>query len=166
MSAPLSFETKPMDRLLEIVTLCYLGACLFFSGLAWYLPRMCWTALALIFVAVCVWGWLRPTCLEVDAESLSIVWPWHRRRIPRADIVKAWRVDWNGLRPLFRAGVGGVFGMFGWFLRPRKGWIEAYVTSRYDLVLLESAQGQRLVLSPQDPKAFLLGLGLEEEDEL
>lgn len=163
MSEPLRFDVKRMDRWVGVFTLCYLGLCLLFSGLACYLPKMSVPALGLILMAVGVWGWFRPAGFEVDEENLEIVWPWHRRRIPRAQIVKAWRLDWSHLRPMIRLGVGGLFGMFGWFFRPRKGWVEAYVTSRMDLVLLEADAGQRLLLSPQDAEAFLAGLGMDEE---
>jgi hypothetical protein len=108
-------------------------------------------------------GWFRPIAYEVDSEGLRIIYPMRWRRIVRQKIVKAWRLDYRTLSPMIRVGVGGFLGIFGMFYRPGKGWVDVSVTSARDLVLLERQDSCPLLLSPQDPAAFLRSLGMTPE---
>ena len=42
----------------------------------------------------------------------------------REQIKSTRRVSLKELSPMIRLGVGGLFGVYGWFWRPGKGWLE------------------------------------------
>ena len=151
-----------MDGTIRVVTvLC----CALVLGLvvgALFLPGLVLPALLLMVLMPVVWVWYRPSAYEAGPESLHILWPGRRRMILRGQIESAQRVDMRSLSPMVRVGVGGLFGVFGWFWRPGKGWLEIYCTAQKDLVLLQIHGGHPLLLSPQDPAAFLASLGIKE----
>jgi hypothetical protein len=148
-----------MDKLFWVVTVaCFV---LILGPAAYYQKFASGAYVALILMLIA--GWFRPVAMEVGAEGLRILYPMRWRTIPRGKIVRAWRVDYKALSPMIRIGVGGFLGIFGMFYRPGKGWVDVNVTSTRDLVLLERSGGHPLLLSPQNPAAFLQSLGMAEE---
>jgi Bacterial PH domain len=163
VSAPRRFALKSLEGAFLASTVLYCVLAMGFGVFAYFLTALWVPALGMVLLLFGVWGWFRPAYFEADGESLHIVWPWRRRMLVRGQILRAWRLDLQALRPVVRVGVGGLLGTFGWLLRPGKGRLEAYITARHDLVLLQLESGWPLLLSPEDPVAFLNCLGLEEE---
>jgi Bacterial PH domain len=158
MNAPRRFKLKPMDGIFRAVTVVCAGL----APLTALSSRID-AAVIIVLLMLLVVGWFRPLALEVDAGTLRIVCPLRSQVFQRAKIAKAWRLDYGVLRPMLRLGVGGLFGNFGMFYRPGKGWVNVCVTSTRDLVLLELEGSSPLLLSPRDPANFLESLGLSEE---
>ena len=52
-------------------------------------------------------------------------------------------------------GVGGFFGYFGSFYNKRMGAMTWYLTRRDKLVLITTATGKKIVISPDDPEGFV-----------
>lgn len=92
---------------------------------------------------------------------------WIRRsfwwtRIPLTGLVSA-RVDPDALRGAVRLwGMAGFMAMVGWFYSKRLGRFRAWVTDSSRCVVLEF-EDRTVVISPDDPHAFVRALGFESE---
>jgi len=156
-----NFPLKPLDLGLKWVTFfCVVAACSTVLG-AFFAPVLDTPFLLLLSLGLAVWGWFRPRRLEAGPEGIHVLWPWRRRWILRGQIVGMRIADLNEFKPMLRVGVGGLGGIFGWFWRPGKGWIEVYSTSRCGLLVLELEGGRNLLLSPLDPKAMMSALAID-----
>jgi hypothetical protein len=120
------------------------------------------TAAFVALVYLAVWGWWRPRRFELDADGLRIVWPWRTRWVPAHELGAAEEIDVRELRRRYgfvvRVGAGGLWGVFGW-LWSSKGWLEVYASRHDRFVLVARAGAQPLLISPDDPGAFLARLG-------
>jgi hypothetical protein len=106
-----------------------------------------------------IWLYARPTCFEVSPEGLKLVWPARTRKLPRnafADMQPLSRIDLGHCVRLF--GVGGLFGSFGRYRSEYLGNMDLYVTRTDAMVLLRLKNRRPLILTPQDPNAFLAAL--------
>jgi hypothetical protein len=115
------------------------------------------TLVALLIAAV--WLFARPQRFEAHGGAIDIVFPTWRRTI--ADVASARRHDARELRATYgfltRIGVGGLWGGFGWLWSPR-GTIEFYVSRTDGFVLVERRGGRPLLVTPDDPAAFVAAL--------
>lgn len=115
--------------------------------------------LATALVSALVWLYARPNSFEVSPEGLKLVWPARTRKLPRnafADMQPLSRLDLGHCIRLF--GVGGLFGSFGRFRSEYLGNMDLYVTRADGMVLLRLKNRRPLILTPQDPEAFLAAL--------
>jgi len=55
-------------------------------------------------------------------------------------------------------GNGGLFGYTGWYRNLRDGLHRSYVTHRKKLILLETKDGKKILISPGDPQGFVDGV--------
>ena len=130
------FALLPKDhRLISIVTALFLTGCY-----------------ALIFS-------LRPVSYVLTTDSLII----HRLLkdvlIKRSTIIAATALDKNELRNSIRTfGVGGLFGYFGRFANPKLGYMTWYATRRDNAILINTTGKKKIILTPDDPIAFLAAI--------
>lgn len=116
-------------------------------------------ALILFILYGVVWAFCRPSCFELSADSLNIVFPAWVRRIPLHDITNNRQISADEFRQEYgramRIGVGGLWGGFGWLWTAKEGLVEFYV-SRFDgLVILERKNGKQILITPVRPEKFL-----------
>ncbi|MBK6515336.1 MAG: hypothetical protein IPG04_14730 [Polyangiaceae bacterium] len=116
----------------------------------------------IVLIYASIWFWSRPTWLEVEGGRFQIIWPLRTRslgldEVERAEIVSAGELrDRYGLG--MRIGAGGLWGGFG-LLAFRSVTFAMYV-SRSDRFVLVWLRGQRpLMVTPDDPEAFVAALG-------
>jgi len=117
-----------------------------------------------LIVAVYAWTWLRmrPTRFVVSPDALEVVWPWKRRRIPRAEIASVRLIDAPGLRRevgfATRVGVGGLWGGFGWLWSWRRGIVQMYISRTDGFVWIETKSGRPWFITPAEPEDFVRAL--------
>lgn len=116
------------------------------------------TGLSVVVLYAFLWLWMRPGYFEVD-EGVHVVWPIRTWTIPAARIRGAAVVDADCLRDRFgclvRVGAGGLWGAFGYLWSPRGAWLPTYISRTSGLVLVELADGDPVLLSPEAPEAFV-----------
>jgi hypothetical protein len=122
---------------------------------------MIWVALLLCVLYASIWVWWRPIHFLVSADGLTLVFPGRRSKVPATRIVAVRPVTTAQLRERFglllRVGAGGLWGGFGW-LWSRRGWVEFYVSTLDDYVLVERRGRIPLLISPEDPAGFVAAL--------
>lgn len=99
----------------------------------------------------------RPLYYKITADSI-LVYRQYRKPvvISKQTIVKIKKVERAQIKKSIRHfGVGGLFGYFGNFLNARLGKMIWFVTNRNNLLLIETGTGQNIIISPNDPEAFL-----------
>jgi hypothetical protein len=105
-----------------------------------------------------IWLWSRPTRFELDGDSIVVVWPWRRGRIPLSEVRSVRVVSVSEFRELYgwtpRIGVGGLWGVFGWLWSRRVGLIDIHASRLDGWVLIERASGHPIVLTPEQPEQF------------
>ena len=122
-------------------------------------PALVWSGLAVAAMSVGVWLWSRPKNFELSHQGLTIVWPIRRHTLLRSAIASLRIVPRRELRNevgvALRVGVGGLFGTFGLLWTTRRGWMGVYITSTDGFVLIEPRSGRSLLVTPEDPEAFV-----------
>lgn len=91
------------------------------------------------------------------ADELVILRPFHATRISLAGLQAAERCPGAFTGLTVRAGNGGMGGFIGWFWNRSLGGYRAWVTDPRRSVLLKFPD-RRVVLSPDDPDAFIAAL--------
>lgn len=74
--------------------------------------------------------------------------------IPYSDISNVRRISWNW-RAVRLSASGGLYGFFGLFYIQGLGRTWMYVTDRSKMVLIETKQGKKYIVSPSNPQIFL-----------
>jgi hypothetical protein len=55
-------------------------------------------------------------------------------------------------------GIGGLFGYYGWFRSSNLGSIFYYATQSKNRILIELNDGEKIMITPDDPLALLMDL--------
>ena len=80
-------------------------------------------AMLVLLIYGWVWARFRPTAFVVHPDSLEVIWPLKRRRIPRAEVSSVRVMDQQEFRREvgwgMRVGAGGLWGGFGWLWTSR-----------------------------------------------
>ena len=98
----------------------------------------------------------QPLGYEVDDDSLQIVRRIGKFSIPRNTIEKVSPLTPQDLGFAWRmAGNGGVFGYTGWYSSGKIGKMRWFVTQRNNYVLVETTQGAKYLLSPDDASGLI-----------
>lgn len=115
-------------------------------------------AALLLGLAAVVWLVWRPSRFVLAPGKLALEYPVRTKRIALAGLEAAEVITSGGFKERFgwalRVGVGGLFGGFGW-LRTGKGWVEMDISRVDGMVLLTFAGRMPLLLTPEDPEAFI-----------
>ena len=98
----------------------------------------------------------RPAGYSVTAEELVIHRPLRDVRIKRSNIRSAEAVDPAEVSGAIRTfGVGGLFGYYGRFANFNLGRMTWYATRRDRTVLIRTADGRKIVVTPDDREGFV-----------
>lgn len=156
------FPLAPMDRPMRLLT----GVVLALPVLLLVLPvspapgRFLAPGLLALLIGVTALAW-RPLALEVERGTLALRYPVRTKRLGLSTLAAVERLDGAGFRARYgwalRVGVGGLFGGFGW-LWTSKGWVEMDVSRTDDFVLVTWSDRVPLLLTPEDPAAFVEAL--------
>lgn len=99
---------------------------------------------------------LRPSGYKITSDALVICRPFANVRIKKEDIVAVKSVDKDQLKSAIRTfGVGGLFGYYGAFANNALGSMTWYATRRDKAVLITTAANKKIVITPNDPEAFV-----------
>jgi len=80
-------------------------------------------------------------------------------RIERDRIKNIEQINKDQLRYAMRVfGVGGVFGYFGKFRTSKMGMMTWYATRRDRFVLVETFEGKKIILTPDEPEKMIIEL--------
>jgi hypothetical protein len=119
---------------------------------------------AAFLAAIYSWVWLRfrPLRFIVHPHEIEVIWPLKRRRIDRAQLTSARRIDASELRSLVgwlaRIGVGGLWGAFGWLWTQKRGIVQMYISRTNDFVWLERGAERPWLITPERPDDFVAAL--------
>lgn len=94
-----------------------------------------------------------PLRYRIADDAVWIDRPLRSAQIPLRAIRSVRPIELHGV--IRAMGVGGFFGAWGWFTSRELPAFRAYVTKRRGLVCIELRQGDPVVLSPDDPAAFI-----------
>jgi hypothetical protein len=116
-------------------------------------------AIWLVTVFVLVWLGCRPAWLDLNSTSLNLMFPLWQRTLPLQSFRQAHLLDSLEVNAelgwTMRMGVGGLWGTFGWLWTQKRGWVEVYLTSLEEFVLVERQQGLPLLITPEHPPHFV-----------
>jgi hypothetical protein len=95
----------------------------------------------------------------VSSDALIIHRPLKNKLIPLNDIARGRMIEKGELKWTIRTfGNGGLFGYTGHFTNRKLGAMRWYATRRNDAVLLQTTEGKKILLTPDEPEAFLQAL--------
>jgi len=119
-------------------------------------------ALVLLLTYGWIWSRFRPTTFVVHPDSLEVIWPLKRVRIPRDGISSVRRVDRQELRRDvgwgMRVGAGGLWGGFGWLWTSRRGIVQMYVSRLDRFVWIERGKERPWLITPERAEEFVAAL--------
>ena len=105
----------------------------------------------------------RPIDYQVTPDQLIIRRPLKDVVIQRSDIAKIEALESDRLRWSLRTfGVGGLFGYFGKFYNPKIGSMTWYATRRNNAVLIKTAKGKNIIVTPDEVGGFVGALGIAD----
>ncbi|RLF22389.1 MAG: hypothetical protein DRN15_09160 [Thermoprotei archaeon] len=113
-----------------------------------------------IFTAMAIAAFaLSPRAFVLSEEGLLICLNVKKICLKYQDIVsaryapQAW--SWVKIR---LCGSGGLFGFYGLFLLKNLGRAWLFVTNRRNIILVETRSGKKFLISPEDPRKFMIEL--------
>jgi hypothetical protein len=119
-------------------------------------------ALVLLLTYGWIWSRFRPTTFVVHADSLEVIWPLKRVRIPRDGISSVRQVDRQELRRAvgwgMRVGAGGLWGGFGWLWTSRRGIVQMYVSRLDRFVWIERGKERPWLITTERTEEFVAAL--------
>jgi hypothetical protein len=152
------------------VKLCTAVAVVLVGGLLVTSPlllprRMFWIGFIVPGIALAGLGAAALFCVRrytIRQRELWIQRSFWQTRLPLRDLERAY-VDPQAMKRTTRsAGNGGFMAYTGWFWNKKLGAFRAFVTDPARCVVLQFTQ-RRVVVSPDDPAAFVRALGFEAE---
>jgi hypothetical protein len=153
------FGLAPMCSLIRRLTIVMAALPVAFLVAGTVGPRaLCLPAVLLLLTYGWVWVRFRPTAFVVHGDSLEVIWPLKRRRIPRDGISSVRVLDRKELRNQVgwsvRVGAGGLWGGFGWLWTSRRGIVQMYVSRLDRFVWIERGQERPWLVTPDRPEQF------------
>jgi hypothetical protein len=119
-------------------------------------------AILVLLIYAWVWARFRPTAFVVHPDSLEVIWPLKRRRIPRREISSVRVVDRQEVRREvgwgMRVGAGGLWGGFGWLWTSRRGIVQMYVSRLERFVWIERGRERPWLITPDRAEEFVRAL--------
>jgi len=116
-------------------------------------------ALVLLLTYGWIWSRFRPTTFVVHPDSLEVIWPLKRVRIPRVGISSVRQVDRQELRRDvgwgMRVGAGGLWGGFGWLWTSRRGIVQMYVSRLDRFVWIARGKERPWLITPERVEEFV-----------
>jgi hypothetical protein len=111
---------------------------------------------AMIIIPVLTFGF-SPKGYVIEDDVFTILRPFKTKNYPLSDIQSVTEVEKKNLKGSIRTfGVGGLFGYFGRFRNSTYGNMVWYATRRDRFVVIKCSNGKTIVITPDDPAAFVL----------
>jgi hypothetical protein len=157
------FALAPMCPLIRRLTLVLALLPIVFLVAGTLGPRAVFLpAMLVLLIYAWVWARFRPTAFVVHRDSLEVVWPLKRRRVPRAEMSSASVMGRQELRREVgwgvRVGAGGLWGGFGWLWTSRRGIVQMYVSRLDRFVWIERGRERPWLITPDRPEEFVRAL--------
>ena len=119
-----------------------------------------YSAIALLLIYFITFSF-RPVNYKITNSQLVIHRLFKDVKIERTNIKSVELIDKNKIGGAIRTfGVGGLFGYFGNFTNFEVGKMTWYATRRDRTVLVCTNDNRKIILTPDEPAAFIVGLGL------
>ena len=96
-----------------------------------------------------------PVKYSITRNELAVHRPFARLKINMTTIKSAVIIDRGNIRATRIFGSGGFFGYWGSFANYSIGKMTWYVTRRDKAVLVETVEGRKILLSPDEPEQFV-----------
>jgi hypothetical protein len=126
------------------------------SGAGSAINMVPWFTLTPLIVLMVLMYLLKPSEIVLDGGSLRIVRLLGPVTIPLSEISLARPLDESEVKGSLRTfGNGGLFGYFGKFYNSQFGHMTWYCTQRKNYILIELNNNKTIVISPDEPAAFL-----------
>lgn len=110
---------------------------------------------AFIAILLITYGF-SPKGYVIEDGQFTVLRPFKAKHFPLSDIVSVTAVEKKNLKGSIRTfGVGGLFGYFGLFRNSTYGHMLWYATRRDRFVVIERKNGKTIVITPDDPAAFV-----------
>jgi hypothetical protein len=110
--------------------------------------------LLIIIYLLCFY--LKPIRYEIREDEIIIRRLIKSVRISRSDVESLKLLDKSELRGTVRTfGVGGLFGWYGKFANSQLGDMTWYVTRRDKIVLINTRDGKKILISPDEAESFV-----------
>ena len=111
----------------------------------------------LLFMVITIVAYAFSTkSIELNQNDLYVKRPFDKVVILLSDIIKIEKIDYKDLSFAMRKfGSGGLFGYFGKFWNKQQGSMTWYVTNMKNPVMIETKNGKKIVLTPDDREQFL-----------
>jgi hypothetical protein len=157
------FALAPMCLLIRRLTLVMaaLPAVFLVAGTVGSRPLFV-PAMLVLLIYGWVWARFRPTAFVVHPDSLEVIWPLKRRRIPRAEVSSVRVMDPQEFRREvgwgMRVGAGGLWGGFGWLWTSHRGIVQMYVSRLDRFVWIERGRERPWLITPDRPEEFVRAL--------
>ena len=127
-----------------------INALLFAHNDAFQIVKRC--SIVILFLVVIIGSYLYSTSkYSLTKSELIIHRPIKDRIIGIEDITEIKSIDSGDLAGTIRTfGNGGLFGYYGKYQNPKIGLMIWYVTQRKNRILIQTKQGKKVVISPDD----------------
>ena len=153
--------TASLDQLCKIMTACCL---ILFAGIIGVelfvmvgtgfsaITVVAFVVPVFVMIGLTIFCYLyRPAGYMVEEGNLVINRPAGDVKIALSDIVSAKQTTRDEMRFTIRTlGVGGLFGYFGQYYNKAFGSMTWYVTRRDHMIIIETRQAKKIVISPDD----------------
>lgn len=121
------------------------------------------SGLLLLFCCIFLGCYLfAPKSYRIDSTSLTIVRSISDKKIMLADIEEIRTVEDGEMGAGIRTfGVGGLFGYYGRFSFQKAGNVTLYATKIINNIFIQTRQGKRLIITPDDKEGFIQELKMK-----
>lgn len=153
-------RTAPLCLSIKIVTSIVVLLGVFLAAAAFREPSLV-PIVVILFLSIGIAYLLSPAGYRIENRVLSVERRWGSKEF--GSVVRCSIPDERPRSMTLRLwGNGGLFSGTGIFWNRRWGIFRAYVTrARHDeLVLVETADGKKVLISPEDPAAFVRDAGM------
>lgn len=114
-----------------------------------------YTTVGLLLIYAIVFAF-RPIDYTITKDEIIVRRPLVNVRIKRVDIENIDEVDNKAMNGAIRTfGVGGLFGYYGGFTNSSIGRMTWYATRKDTAVLLRTKNNKKIILTPDNPTAFI-----------
>ena len=150
-----------LDKTQKIITVAiiHLFTVLFFLGFPFSGKENITNSLliGLLFLVITIVAYAFSTkSIELNQNDLCVKRPFDKVILLRSDIIKIQKIEYKDLSSSLRTfGCGGLFGYFGKFWNKQQGSMTWYVTDMKNPVMIETKNGKKIVLTPDDREQFL-----------
>ncbi len=157
-----------LDKTAKVVSIC---TCLLIVGIIVYLLLsldeipiyILLLNIGLVLLPFICYG-LKPSRYEITENTIVIHRLFKNIIIEKSTITNMEQLSKSELKNVWRMmGIGGVFGYIGKFSATKLGQMTWYATNLNNAVLIHISDKQKILITPQNPEAFIEAIPLSEQ---